>query len=216
MPDQFLSVLLANPYLLLPFALLLVLGLFAALRPGGGKKVNVTDPKVQLACVKKVGFTAQPLLNKSEARVFDAIADTIATHHPGLRLMAQTSLGEVLRPNSGTRAEQSNAFRSINSKRLDFAVFGPDHLLRVGIEYHGSGHNQGNAKARDAVKRAVFERAGIPLIELPAKVRPADVETALLRALAAPGTDRGANRAEPPVTRPEAPLQPGALGPAIR
>jgi len=37
---------------------------------------------------------------------------------------------------------------------------------KLAIEYHGSGHYQGNAEDRDAVKRLALKKAGIPLLEI--------------------------------------------------
>lgn len=92
--------------------------------------------------------------------------------------MAQTSLGELIRPKSGTASEddRSAAFASINSKRLDFAIIDRAGRLAVAVEYQGSGHHKGTAFMRDAVKREAIRRAGIPFIE----VEP-DFDPALLR-----------------------------------
>ena len=37
----------------------------------------------------------------------------------------------------------------------------PDLRVRHALEYQGTGHHQGNAAARDAVKKAALRKAGI-------------------------------------------------------
>lgn len=56
----------------------------------------------------------------------------------------------------------------INSKRADFLVVDREGWPVAVIEYQGSGHYQGNAQERDAVKRTVLPRAGIRYIEVAA------------------------------------------------
>jgi hypothetical protein len=103
----------------------------------------------------------------------------------GHRVMAQTCMGEILRPkaSSGTWRDRKDAFASINSKRLDFAIFDRRGLLVCAIEYQGRGHHQNKAFMRDAVKREAVRKAGVAWIEVnpgdtPSKLR-ADVRRAL-------------------------------------
>ena len=44
----------------------------------------------------KADFKAQPLLNKSEARLFKAMDKIVLEARPGWQVMAQVSLGEIL------------------------------------------------------------------------------------------------------------------------
>ena len=85
--------------------------------------------------------------------------------------MAQTSLGEILRPKRQPLSldDADLAYRSINSKRADFIIVDRRGLAVLAVEYHGQGHYQGNAMLRDAVKREAFRSAGIALIEVPAR-----------------------------------------------
>jgi hypothetical protein len=69
--------------------------------------------------------------------------------------MAQVSLGEIL------RSKDADAFSCINSKRVDMLLIDEDCRPRHAIEYHGGGHYQGTAAARDAVKKEALRRAGI-------------------------------------------------------
>ncbi len=75
--------------------------------------------------------------------------------HPAWQVMAQVSLGEIL------RSQNTEAYRCINSKRVDLLLVDEDCLPRHAIEYQGGAHHQGSAAARDAVKKEALRRAGI-------------------------------------------------------
>ena len=69
--------------------------------------------------------------------------------------MAQVSLGEFF------GSPDKDAYGCVNSKRVDFALMDPDACVKHAIEYQGSGHHQGTAAARDAVKKEALRKAGI-------------------------------------------------------
>ena len=108
--------------------------------------VTPTQPDAadQLRIVMGAHFTIQPLLNKNEARVFRELDRIAISCNPRWQVMAQVSLGEIL------RCKNADAYGCINSKRV-----------RHAIEYHGAAHYQGSAAARDAVKKEALRRAGI-------------------------------------------------------
>jgi len=114
----------------------------------------------QLRRVSTAEFRKQPLLNKSEARVFAAAERAIAQAGLNWRVMAQVNLGEIL------TSKDDSAFRAINSKRVDLLVVTSVGEPVAAIEYQGSGHYQGNAQIRDAIKRAALTQAGIAYIEI--------------------------------------------------
>lgn len=95
----------------------------------------------------KSEFSARPLLNQSEARVFEELCQIVSRCKPGWRVMAQVSLGEIL------RSKDAQAFWCINSKRVDMLLVDEACRPRHAIEYQGDGHHQGSAAARDAVKK---------------------------------------------------------------
>ena len=76
---------------------------------------------------------------------------------PGWQVMAQVSLGEIL------RCGDAEAFRCINSKRVDLLIVDADCNPLHAIEYQGGGHFKGAhaTAARDAVKKEALRRAGI-------------------------------------------------------
>ncbi len=113
------------------------------------------DAADQLRVVMGADFTVQPLLNRSEARVLKELDDIVLGRNPTWQVMAQVSLGEVL------RCKDAIAFSCINSKRVDLLLMDGDCRPRHAIEYQGGGHYQGTAAARDAVKKEALRRAGI-------------------------------------------------------
>ena len=113
------------------------------------------DAADQLRIVMSADFTTQPVLNKSEARLFRELDRIVIDCNPGWQVMAQVSLGEVL------RCEDPDAYGCINSKRVDLLLMDEDCEPRHAIEYQGGAHHQGSAAARDAVKKEALRRAGI-------------------------------------------------------
>lgn len=113
------------------------------------------DAADQLRIVMSADFTVQPLLNRSEARVFKELDRMVLACNPGWQVMAQVSLGEILQSNDPA------AYGCINSKRVDLLLVDEDCQPRHAIEYQGGAHHQGNAAARDAVKKEALRRAGI-------------------------------------------------------
>lgn len=177
--------------------LLLFIGVclfFAALSGDGGRKSGrkskttpvssfkaapknnwgMAHPKNQIEAIAKVNFERIPLVNKSEYRVLTALEQFVDEYQTGHRVMAQTSMGEVLKPkdNDGEWYERKNAYASINSKRMDFALISKTGYIDLAVEYQGKGHHQGNAFARDAVKKEALRRAGVPVLEVNSGMKP--------------------------------------------
>ena len=118
----------------------------------GPKQPDAAD---QLRVVMAAEFAARPLLNKGEARVFRELDRFVLSCNSGWQVMAQVSLGEVL------RCKDTEAYRCINSKRVDLLLIDENCQPRHAIEYQGQGHHQATAAARDAVKKEALRRAGI-------------------------------------------------------
>ncbi|MBS7792366.1 DUF2726 domain-containing protein [Roseococcus sp. SDR] len=116
---------------------------------------NRLDAADQLRVVMTAEYTAQSLLNGSEARVLKELERFVGDCDPRWRVMAQVSLGEIL------TSPDPAAYAAVNSKRVDLLLVDGDYVPRHAIEYQGSGHHQGSAAARDAVKKEALRRAGI-------------------------------------------------------
>lgn len=147
--------------------------------------VNLADPKEQMEYIARVDFELQPLLNKSEYRILVLLELIARELNAGLRVMAQTSMGEILRPKPGSASDfdRDLAYRSVNSKRLDFVVIDRFGQALLAVEYQGHGHYQGRAFMRDAVKREALRKARVEFLEIAAEYDTDDLAEALRQRL---------------------------------
>ena len=126
-----------------------------AVGPNSPRVAPLDAAAEQLKAVMKARFSSRPLLNRSEAKVFDALDKAVIARNPGWQVMAQVSLGEFL------ASPDKDAFLAVNSKRVDFALMDANACVVHALEYQGNGHHQGSAAARDAVKKEALRKAGI-------------------------------------------------------
>ena len=135
------------------------------------------DSSAQMRAIAPFQFETQPLLNQGESRLLYLLEQVAGEVGGGFRVMAQTSLGEIIRPRAGREpsSDVAQAYRAINSKRLDLAIFNRFGKLVVGVEYQGHGHYRETAFMRDAIKREVLRRAGVPMLEVPAEYQAAKI-----------------------------------------
>jgi len=140
------------------------------------------DSADQLRIVMQSDFTAQPLLNKGEARLFRELDRMVLDINPKWQVMAQVSLGEVL------NCPDKDAYGCVNSKRVDLLLMDDDCRPRHALEYQGHGHYQKFAAARDAVKKEALRRAGIGYHEvLAGHTTPAELKRLIERLVDKPG-----------------------------
>lgn len=146
-------------------------------RSRDGSSNKGPDAADQLRIVMQAQFEPQPLLNKSETRLFHTLEKIVAEVSPGWRVMAQVSLGEIL------RSGDPHAYRCINSKRVDLLVVDAECKPLHAIEYQGRGHFKGAhaTAARDAVKKEALRRAGISYVEVVPGDTPAELRRVLER-----------------------------------
>jgi hypothetical protein len=128
---------------------------FKAVPLRGTPERAALDAAEQLRQVMRADFKSRALLNKPEGQVFRALDKIVIARNPGWQVMAQVSLGEFL------ASEDREAYGCVNSKRVDFALMDEACRVRHALEYQGSGHHQGSAAARDAVKKEALRKAGI-------------------------------------------------------
>lgn len=148
------------------------------------------DAADQLRIVMSADFSIQPLLNKSETRVFKELDRMVLECDPSWQVMAQVSLGEIL------KSKDSNAYRCINSKRVDLLLVDGDCIPRHAIEYQGGGHHQGTAAARDAIKKEALRRAGIGYHEVVAGyTKPAELRQLVEKLVIGPAANSKARPA---------------------
>ena len=135
----------------------------------------------QLKAVMKASFRRRALLNKPEARLFKVLDQLVIARNPNWQVMAQVSLGEFL------ASEDADAYRCINSKRVDFALMDPECSVRHALEYQGSGHHHGTAAARDAVKKEALRKAEVGYHEIVAgHTTPAELKRLIEKLVPAP------------------------------
>ncbi len=128
-------------------------------------------------------FEARPIMSRAEASVFYAAERAVKRLDIKGRVMAQVCLGEIL------RSPDDVAYRAINSKRVDILLISNSGFPLAAIEYQGEGHYQGTAHARDAVKKAALQRAGIAYIEATPQHNADDIERDIARAMQARASD---------------------------
>ena len=138
--------------------------------PGPGAS-RLGDPTAQMEFISKVDFEPRRLLTRAEYGILRILENITREIGGGYRVMAQTSLGEIIAPRSaaGSREVRDLAFRSINGKRLDFLVIDRIGMPALAVEYQGHGHYRNGAFMRDAVKKEAVRKAGIQLLEVPAE-----------------------------------------------
>ena len=130
-------------------------GSFKALLRKGTPERAVSDAADQLRIVMDATFKARSLLNKPEARVFRELDRLVIGRNAAWQVMAQVSVGEFV------GSDDAEAYGCINSKRVDLLIVDGDCRARHALEYQGTGHHQGTAAARDAVKKEALRKAGI-------------------------------------------------------
>jgi hypothetical protein len=135
------------------------------------------DAADQLRIVMEAEFKSRPLLNKPERRLLAHLDRALSEEMPTWRAMGQVSLGEIL------SSDDKDAFFAINSKRVDLLIVDADCLPLHAVEFQGTGHHQGTAAARDAVKREALRRAGIGYVEVVSGDTPTELR-AIVRKLA--------------------------------
>ncbi|MDE1985629.1 MAG: DUF2726 domain-containing protein [Bradyrhizobium sp.] len=167
-----ITLIIALALFLCLIAIARVIGLLPALWPRASRsqyrrsrfeqdlRHDQTDASQQLNAVMASSFEKQRVMSSNEYRVFKIIEDAMATACRGYRVFAQTSLGEIL------RSQDKAAYRSINSKRVDILVVDQGGWPILAVEYQGSGHYQGTAAARDAIKKEALRKAGVRYMEV--------------------------------------------------
>jgi hypothetical protein len=148
-----------------------------------GFQSSPTDSAEQLRWVMAADFAAKRVMNLSEYKVFKEVEAEVQAMGGRYRVFSQTALGEVL------HSHDKRAHSAINAKRVDVLVVAGNGLPVLAMEYQGAGHYQGDAAARDAVKREALRRAGVAYVEAFETDAPEDirrkVREVLVRAKAA-------------------------------
>ena len=122
---------------------------------GEGRRFQNRDQEM-LNLSKTSIYTRKCLLNKPEKGLYWELIGLLKGRY---LIHPQASLGEVL-------VCAGDGHKAINSKRCDFLITDKNLYPLAVIEYHGSGHFQGNHAIRNEIKRNAVMRAGIKYIEI--------------------------------------------------
>jgi len=152
----------------------------------GDLQANAAD---QLELVERGDLQAKAPVNQEAFNRILRIADPhVRALGPPWRISPEMSMGSFLgTPHDSNNAYNDGAFRSINSKRVDFMITGPRGVPALAIEYDGTGHYGGRTayesrKAtdlRDKVKRRALEKAGVPVLVADRKTPPEEIIRAI-------------------------------------
>jgi hypothetical protein len=151
---------------------------YAKREPYSSKKVEfrvvpeparLPDSADQLRWVMSAEFEAVRVMSLEEYKVFKEVEGEVASLQRGYRVFSQTALGEVI------RSKDRQAHSAINSKRVDVLVISANGLPLLAVEYQGGAHYQGDAAARDAVKKEALRRAGVAYVEIMTGDRSEDI-----------------------------------------
>lgn len=107
-------------------------------------------------------------INREAYKILLDLEKAVQELGQGHRVLAEISLRAFMKieKNSAHPNRVLAARRKIAQKRLDFLIIDKRGQPVLAVEYHGSGHYQGNAIYRDAVKRAALQEADLTLLEI--------------------------------------------------
>lgn len=133
---------------------------------------DIANGENQLRFVAQCELRSVRPVNPEAVQVFYALNDWIEQQGPkrNYYLSFEVAMGAFVKTSGDPQdRRQKSAFSSYNSKRVDFLLIDRRGYPQLVVEYNGTGHDlSGDAEERMAVKRLVLQRAGIPLIEIPA------------------------------------------------
>lgn len=136
-------------------------------------------------------------INREASRVLKRLETVTTEIDEGHRVLAEVGLPAFMKfkgTGSGRSAIQS-AFNAISRKRVDFLVIDKTGQPVLAVEYHGSGHYQGNAKIRDAAKREALSAAKLTLLEIHKEDTPEATCQCIREALTGPVSSGAASQA---------------------
>ncbi|CCV04714.1 conserved hypothetical protein [Mesorhizobium metallidurans STM 2683] len=138
---------------------------------------DVSDTENQIRFVNQAELRAVRPVNKEAVRVLYALDEWIVANQPDWRMSFEVSMGAFIKTSYDLEDRmQKAAFSSYNSKRVDFLLIDRFGHPMLAVEYHGTGHDlSDDAPDRMEVKCLALQRAGIPLVEIPAKASKSNI-----------------------------------------
>ncbi|MEM7176265.1 MAG: DUF2726 domain-containing protein [Pseudomonadota bacterium] len=156
----------------------------------GRKYKQRGEPRLGAMSDPDIRFVKTQLMNVSEQRAMHELK--MLLRHLGRDdcvICPQVSVQGVIQVEAPSKRGRISARNHIQAKRFDFVVMDKSAEALIAIEYNGGGHHRRGSKKRDAIKRAVCEKAGLPLIviEYPQEVQ--DVKDQVREALSLESAD---------------------------
>jgi len=130
---------------------------------------DITNHDNQLRFISECNiYAARPVNREAALNVLYELQNWISYHRPTWRVGFEVAMGSFIKTEKWqAEAIKDRAFRSYNSKRVDFLLIDNYGHPMLAVEYNGSGHElSADAASRMAVKRRALERAAIPLLEI--------------------------------------------------
>lgn len=140
------------------------------------KLLSLNDPQVTVR--------TKQILTGREYQIFDMTRTILKdSRFKGWLVFAQVSLGELFRTNPTDDAFSLDAFFGFNDKRCDVVVTDSYGYPILMIEYQGKNHEIGKYCLRSEIKRRVYQKANVRLLEITHLQRDAEVRTIIREAL---------------------------------
>ncbi|MBK0022923.1 DUF2726 domain-containing protein [Brucella pseudogrignonensis] len=130
---------------------------------------DITKHENQLRFLSECSiYATRPVNREAALNVLYELQNWISSHRPTWRVGFEVAMGSFIKTEKWqAEAIKDRAFRSYNSKRVDFLLIDNYGKPMLAVEYNGTGHDlSADAASRMAVKRCALERAGIPLLEI--------------------------------------------------
>lgn len=130
---------------------------------------KIAHAEKQFDALGQADLSARRVFNKSEQKIFTELRSALNTIDADVTVMGQVSMGAMIKTKSVEGMPQylgRNAYRAINSKRVDFALVDAVGTVRLVVEFDGPSHAARANRARDSVKMEALKRAGIPALIL--------------------------------------------------
>jgi hypothetical protein len=107
------------------------------------------------------------VLTKREVSFFNTLAPIAEAQ--GLRVLIKIRLADFIKPKSNQFQKGSNFYTELNKisrKHVDFLLCDADFIPKLAIEVQDSTHNEKNRKERDDMVRNIYNRIGLPFMEV--------------------------------------------------
>lgn len=147
---------------------------------------DVTRHDNQMQNVEGCALRSIKPVNKEASTVLYALEDWLwakfkseeAGKNKRWRLAFEVSMAAFIKTDIEAEPDvQDRAFSAYRGKRVDFLLVDASGRPKLAVEYNGTGHDlSDDAEDRMKVKRRVLERAGVPLLEIPARTTKSEVK----------------------------------------